>query len=187
MYFPNLRKQLHLLDDPMKREMVEKSLQGFEEYVLPRVSNFKKGIIYNDASSQNIILQRESSKDEYRVVGMIDFDETVHSCYVFDLAISLAYILMENLSPAGYPSPIQFIAPLISGYTSVFPLTTDEQRCLYFLTLARCCQSAVSGEVKFKAEPWNEYLLTTPEKSWRVIELLLRTGKDYVDKCWGVE
>ena len=115
---------------------------------------------------------------------MIDFDETVYSSYIFDLAIALAYIMMENLSPIGYSSPIEFIAPLIAGYASVFPLTLIESSCLFHLTLARCCQSAVSGELSFKAEPWNEYLLCTPKKSWKVIELLLSTGHERVSEVW---
>ena len=184
IHFPLIRKYLSSLDDPRKQEMVENALNGFEEHVLHLVPTFKKGIIYNDASGQNIIVQRDENTDAYKVAGMIDFDETVFSCYIFDLAVSLAYILMENLSPIGSCSPIEFMAPLIAGYASVFPLTTEESGCLYHLTLARCCQSAVSGEVSFKAEPWNEYLLTTPRKSWRVIELLLSTGLENVNKVW---
>ena len=76
------------------------------------------------------------------------------------------------------------MAPLIAGYASVFPLTTIETSCLFHLTLARCCQSAVLGEVSFKAEPWNDYLLATPSKSWKVIELLLSTGHENVNKVW---
>lgn len=164
--------------------MVEKCLTGFENYVLPKISTFKKGIIYNDASGQNIILQKVASKDEYKVVGMIDFDETVYSSYVFDLSTSLAYIMMENLSPAGYPGPVEFIAPLVNGFTSVFPLSSEEKQSLYYLTLARCCLSAVFGELSFKAEPWNEYMLTTPRKSWKLIDLLLSAGNDYVHDVW---
>ncbi len=72
---------------------------------------------------------------------MIDFDETVYSSYIFDLSTSLAYIMMENLSPAGYPGPVEFIAPLFNGFTSVFPLSSEEKQ--NYLTLARCCKSAV--------------------------------------------
>ncbi len=165
--------------------MVEKSLSEFEDFVVPKLSNFQKGIIYNDASCQNIVVQKITGKDEYEVVGMIDFDETVYSSYVFDLSICLAYTMMENLSPTEYPSPIEFVAHIVSGFVSVFPLSLEERQSLYYLALARCCQSAVFGELNFKAEPWNEYMLTTPRKSWKVIELLLSAGKNYVDRVWG--
>ena len=164
---------------------METALQGFEEFLPSRVSSFKKGIIYNDVSGQNTILRRDESNDEYKVVGMIDFDETVHSCYINDLAIAIAYISLENLNPIGCSSPFEFVGPMISGYVHTFPLTSEEISSLYYLTLARCCQSAVSGEVCYKAEPWNEYLLTTPKKSWKVIELMLSMGKEYVDKVWA--
>lgn len=183
-HFPSLREQVSSIDDSKKQEMVEKSLSGFEEFVLPRMANFQKGVIYNDASGQNIMVKKITGKEEYKVVGMIDFDETVHSSYVFDLSVCLAYIMMENLTPANYPGPIEFVAQIVHGFTSVFSLSSEERQCLYYLTLARCCQSAVFGELSYKAEPWNEYMLTTPKKSWKVIGLMLSAGKDYVDKAW---
>lgn len=185
MNFPKVREKIPSLDDPKKQEMVEKSLSGFEEYVVPKIPNFQKGIIYNDPSGQNIVLRKIDGKDEYEVAGGIDFDETVHSSYVFDLSVCLAYIMMENLSPSGYASPVEFVAQIVSGYVSVFPLSSEERQSLYYLVLARCCQSAVFGELNFKAEPWNEYMLLTPRKSWKVIDLLLSVGKDYVDRAWG--
>lgn len=86
--------------------MVENALSGYEKHVLHHVPNFKKGIIYNDPGGQNIIVRKDESTAEYKVIGMIDFDETVYSSYIFDLAIALAYIMMENLSPIGCSSPI---------------------------------------------------------------------------------
>jgi len=55
---------------------------------------------------------------------------------------------------------------------------------LFYLVLARSCQSAVNGELCFKAEPWNSYLLTTPKKLWVLIDTLLAMGKAEVDRIW---
>ena len=73
---------------------------------------------------------------------------------------------------------------LAQGYHAVFPLTPDEFDSLYYLALARCVQSAIMGAHSFKAEPWNTYLLTTPEKAWTVVDFLLSATKEVVDRTW---
>jgi len=75
---------------------------------------------------------------------------------------------------------------MLRGYLDAFPLSRDELGCLYYVVLARMCQSAVSGEYRFIQEPWNAYLLTTPAKAWRVINLMLTLTKDRVEEIWRI-
>ena len=81
-------------------------------------------------------------------------------------------------------NPLQLSCPMLSGYLQAFPMSEEELDCLYYCVLARLCQSAVVGEHKFKQEPWNTYLLTTPAKAWRVMEVIFATTKDEVDRLW---
>ena len=159
-------------------------LDGFEEYVCPKMPNFKKGIIYGDANGLNFIIRKDNVGD-YQMVGMIDFGDCVSSCYVFDLGILLAYVMTENLDLKNGTSPIEFVGPILRGYTDAFPLSREEIDCLYFITMARCCQSGLNGTFCFKQEPWNTYLLNTPAKCWRVIDLMLSMSKEKVDRIWA--
>ena len=59
-----------------------------------------------------------------------------------------------------------------------------ELGCLYYVVLARLCQSAILGEYSYKQEPWNTYLLTTPTHAWKMIEEMLDMGKQAVDTIW---
>ena len=163
--------------------MTRSVLDSFEENVYPKLSNFKKGIIYGDANGLNIIVQKDHDGD-YQMAGMIDFGDCISSYYIFDLGILLAYVMMENLDHKNDMSLIEFVSPILHGYTNALPLSDEELDCLYYIAMARCCQSALNGTYCFKQEPWNTYLLTSPAKSWRLIEFLLKTSKVEIDKLW---
>ena len=180
------RKLLPHLENDKERKMAELVLDAFEQHVCPKIPNFKKGIIHGDANGLNIIIQRDNL-DEYQMVGLIDFGDCVFSCHVFDLGILLAYVMAENLNleTRNGISPIEFVAPILHGYTNAFPLSREEIDCLYYIAMARCCQSCLNGALSFKREPWNTYLLISPAKCWRVIELMLSTSKEKVDEIWA--
>ncbi len=135
--------------------------------------------IYNDANGQNIILQRVSS-NEYKVVEMIDFHETVYSSYIFDLSTSLftswwkTFLQLEPWSSWVYSATGQWL------HLSISTVFRGEAKCVLpdiSSMLSVCC----IRWIKFKAEPWNEYMLTTPRKGWKLIDLLLSAGKWL---CW---
>ena len=179
-HFLTLRKLLPLITDQQKRRMAETVFDLFETHVSPKTLNFKQGIIHGDPNGLNIILQPNASNTaECNIAGVIDFGDAVKTCYVYEMGIMLAYAMLEN------DNPVEFAAPMLSGYLNAFPLSRDEVDSLYYLVLARCCQSAVLGEHQFSIEPWNDYLLTSPAKAWKLIEALLGTPKDEVDKVWA--
>ena len=183
LYFLDMRELLHLTSN---RDNAEKVMNAFEKYVNPKILGFRQSIIHGDMSGANIVLNSMFSENEkrYYFASFIDFGECTKTCTVFDLGISLAYIMMENLRPVTCSNMVEFVSPLISGYSSVMPLSEEEQDSLYYLVLARCCQSAMNGEISFKEEPWNTYLLTTVKKGWLVVDELLSMPKEIVDQAW---
>ena len=140
--------------------------------------------MYGDASGQNIIVKKGTDGD-YRLAGIIDFGHAISSSYVFDLGILLAYIMIENIDHEGV-TPMEFVSPVLHGYVDAFPLTTEEIGSLYYITMVRCCQSALIGTYNFKQEPWNTYFLVTPAKCWRLLKcMLVNSSKEEVDKIWN--
>ena len=182
LYFLDLKKYLPEIDNPLCRSNAAWIFQGFEENVNPKLPLFKTGMIHGDFNGLNIILK--SANNCYHLEGFIDFGDSIKTCIVFDLAMALAYAMIENLESVTCSSVVEFVGPLIGGYNSIFPLTADELDSLYWLILSRCVQSAVNGEMAFKAEPWNDYLLTTPKKAWKLIEYLMNLPKLEVDTIW---
>ena len=183
-HFLSLRELLPQHDDKKQKEMIAHFLYDFEKYVCPKIPNFKKGTIYGDGNGLNFIIRKDSGGD-YQMAGMIDFGDCVSSCYVFDLGILMAYVMSENLDLKNGQSPIEFVGPILRGYTDAFPLSKDEIDSLYYVAMARCCQSGLGGMLTYKQEPWNTYLLNTPSKCWRVIDLMLSASKEKVDRIWA--
>ncbi len=172
------------MDNLSCRANVEKILNYFESFVQPKIPSFSKGVLHDDANGMNVIVKK-NEREEYQIVGMIDFDDSVLSCHVFDIALFLTYTMMENLSPIDNSNPVDFVSPLLQGYLKNFPLSSEEIGCLYYLVLGRCCQSVVLGEVSYKAEPWNTYLLVSPEKAYKLMDIFLTMGKEKVDEIWS--
>lgn len=185
MTFLDMKSYLKDLDDASHIANGAKIFKAFEEYVSPKIPSLRKRIIHGDLNGLNIVLKEKLSSDNaYHIAGFIDFNDCIMTCGIFELGISLAYIMQENLTPVHCSDAVEFVGPLISAYNSVLPLSADELDCLYYLVLARCCQTALNGTRAHKVEPWNSYLLTTPKKSWVLVDQLLSTPKSYVDGTW---
>ena len=184
MKFLDVQQYMDCLDDPKEREIAEKVVSDFKEHVAPKIPTFKKGIIHGDANGLNIVVKKSDASDEYELAGIIDFGDCVHSCYIFELGILLAYTMLENIEPVSGGSPIEFVVPLLRGFVQAFSFSQEEISSLYYVAMARCCQSAVLGTLSFKKEPWNTYLLTTPRKSWKLLQLMLDTSKEEVEQKW---
>lgn len=185
MLFLDMKSYVQDIDDPLQRSNAEKIFKAFEEHVKPKIPSFKQGVIHGDLNGLNIVIRDSLPTDErFHLAGLIDFNDCVKTCCIFELGISLAYIMQENMHPVHCSSSVEFVGPLISAYNTIFPLTAEELDSLYYLVLARCCQTALNGMRSFKVEPWNTYLLTTPQKSWILVDELLKTPKEQVDKIW---
>ena len=183
-YFMDMRRKIPHIESTIMAERATVILDAFEKHVAPKLQNFEQSIIQGDMNGLNIIVDREPLTDRYHYISFIDFSDATKTCTVFELALGLAYIMSENLTPTTCSNCVELVRPLIDGYTRVLPLSKEELDSLYYLVLARSCQSAVNGEINFKQEPWNSYLLVTPAKFWILIDKLLELTKEKVDQIW---
>ena len=57
------------------------------------------GVIHGDYNEQNIIVRDVEERDEmdgYKISGIIDFGDMQRSCYVFEVAITIMYMMVES-------------------------------------------------------------------------------------------
>ena len=182
--FSHIKQFLCDVDDFGNRSKAETVFANFDEHIVPKLSSLEKSVIHGDLNGLNIILRREPTGSTYQLAGVIDFGDTFKACTIFDLGICLAYLMLENMDPIHCPTAIEFVGPLIAGYHHIMPLGDSELNSLYHLVLARCVQSAVMAAHSFKAEPWNNYILTGAEKAWALVDLMLSMRKEVVDEIW---
>ena len=179
MNFSDVKEYITHLQDDHKRHTANHIVAMFEEHIVPVIPTMKRGVIHNDMNGMNILFD-VTDEGKCELCGLIDFGDCIRTCTMFELAITMAYSMLEK------ENPVECVAPVFRGYQDVFPLSKEELNCLYYAVLARLCQSAVNGEYHFTLEPWNTYLLTTPVHAWKVIDILLKLTKERVEEMWDI-
>jgi len=163
--------------DQNRSKLVREVCESFKKEVAPKLHLLPKQTIHADANNNNIIVTPDSS------FGFIDFGDINYSCRIFELAISLMYILniADDLSCGNTRMAGHFFA----GYYSVNPLTGEELELLHVLVAARFCQSLVIGAYSNKyLDPDNEYLLESARNGWKNLEAFWKLPKEEVLKTW---
>ena len=143
-----------LIKDPELRSMVVDLTVKFESFTAPCLSELRKSVIYNDANDYNILVG--GGEDIYTknqcVTGFIDLGDMVYGTTVGDLAIAIAYAILDK------PQPLAAAAEIVKGYHSVFPLSEGELSALFGLVTLRLCMSVCIAAEQQQNQPDNDYL-----------------------------
>ncbi|KAB1257407.1 Hydroxylysine kinase [Camelus dromedarius] len=165
-----------------KREIVEQVIQLFKDEVMTKLSHFRECINHGDLNDHNILI--ESSKSAcgdavYQVSGILDFDDMSYGYYVFEVAITIMYMMIES------KTPIQVGGHVLAGFESVIPLTPVERGALFLLVCSRFCQSLVLAAYSCHLYPENEeYLMITAKTGWRHLQQMFDMGQKAVEEIW---
>ncbi|MGE5464077.1 MAG: phosphotransferase, partial [Syntrophothermus sp.] len=147
-------KNINLVQDGELRSLLESLTANFEKFTLPLLSGLKKSTIYNDANDFNILLG--GGDDIYSrnqsVAGFIDLGDMVYGTTVGDLAIAIAYAILDK------PQPLESAAEVVKGYHSILPLDEEELSALFGLITMRLCMSVCIAAEQQMNQPGNEYL-----------------------------
>jgi 4-aminobutyrate aminotransferase-like enzyme/Ser/Thr protein kinase RdoA (MazF antagonist) len=150
---------LHHLD-PARRALVERLFAPYEPLAASRLSQLPAGLLHNDANDYNLLVT------EGQVSGLLDFGDMMYGPRVCELAIAIAYAIMDK------PDPLTAAAHVVAGYHQAAPLTEAELEVLYPLICARLCVSVTNSALQRQAEPGNEYLSISERPAWAVLERL---------------
>jgi 4-aminobutyrate aminotransferase-like enzyme/Ser/Thr protein kinase RdoA (MazF antagonist) len=161
-----IRDYLDHIARPERRAMVEHFLAQFEAQVLPVLPTLRTSVIHNDANDYNILVG-EAHTVPRQVVSLLDFGDMVQTYTVCDVAIAAAYAMMHKADP------LTAAAQVVAGYHEVFPLTEAELEVLYPLICIRLCVSVVNSAYQQKVEPGHDYLTTSEQPAWALLEQLM--------------
>jgi 4-aminobutyrate aminotransferase-like enzyme/Ser/Thr protein kinase RdoA (MazF antagonist) len=151
---------LHLFEGEKKR-IIQHFQTQFREN-LPVYAALRKSVIHNDANDNNIVVSADLRKPQ--VMALIDYGDAVHSQVVNDLAVALAYAVMNH------PDPLAAALPLVAGYHKNCPLEAAELAVLYNLVAMRLVISVTKSAINKIKEPDNTYLLISEKPAWEVLE-----------------
>ena len=143
-----------LIADEELKTLVQKFAEDFERRVVPNLPRLRTSVIHNDANDYNILVG--GGNDLYSrnqsVVGLIDFGDMIHSYTVGDLALAIAYTILDQ------SDPLTIAAEITRGYHTAFPLTEDEIAALFGLVTLRLCTSVAIAADQQRQQPENAYL-----------------------------
>jgi len=157
--------------EPARRELVERHMESFRKEVVPRLDSLERGVIHNDANDHNLLV-RMGTDDQPVLAGLIDFGDSRHTITVAELAITAAYLMLDQ------DYPLTTAALVTHGYSSIRPLTTTEQSLLFDLIKTRLCASILMSARGLHFEPDNEYLQISSQPVWRLLERLSMIDPD---------
>ncbi|XP_030647449.1 hydroxylysine kinase-like [Chanos chanos] len=175
---PLLEQYLHALDGKPVQKIVKSVIEQYKSEVVPNLSSFRKCINHGDFNDHNVLVEPDGPSN-YKISGILDFGDMSQGYYIFELAITIMYMMIES------PSPLDVGGPVLAGWESVIPLNETEREALYLLVLGRFCQSLVLAHYTVLQHPENEeYLMTTSKTGVRLLHQLWELGKQEVEKRW---
>ncbi|KAK6189101.1 hypothetical protein SNE40_005142 [Patella caerulea] len=170
---------------PEDRQLVNKVIEAFENEINP--ANFPKGYIHGDMNESNILVAPEEGQGDlpteckrYKFTGVIDFQHTAYSCFVYNLAVNVTYVMIftDRINQLDVPGHI------LAGYLSLRQLTDEEFGSLKVLLAVRMCQSLVFGAHTYHLDPTNASALHTSKRGWSLLYKFWSEPKDKLESRW---
>lgn len=149
-----VRKYQTLILEKETRQLVGKLADEFERDTLPLLSHLRRSAIHNDANDYNVLVG--GGNDLYthnqHVIGLVDFGDMVFSYTIGDLAITIAYAILDKADP------LAAAAQIVAGYHAENPFTEVEFAALFGLVKLRLCVSVCMAAHQQQQRPDDEYL-----------------------------
>jgi 4-aminobutyrate aminotransferase-like enzyme/Ser/Thr protein kinase RdoA (MazF antagonist) len=149
-----------------RRALVERFFSEWEKIDWSRL---RFSVIHNDANDYNILV----NESERRVTAILDYGDVVHTATVCELAVALAYVMLDK------PDPIGAAAQVVAAYHETYPLTEPETDALYTLAVTRLCCSVCYAAKQTRDAPDNEYLNISNRPAWALLERLASVEFDW--------
>jgi len=130
-----------LIEDEKLREHVLRCHIRIDE-------RLRRSVIHGDANDHNVLVDPE----RMIVTGLLDFGDMVYSYTVGELAIAIAYVVLDKDDPHAAADEV------VAGYTSEFQLRAEELEMLWPLVRLRLAMSVCLAARQLRAQPENEYL-----------------------------
>ncbi len=157
--------------DPARRALIETLFARYTARIAPRLTSLRASVLHQDANDNNVII---AANDPDRIAGLIDFGDMCFGRTVNELAITLAYALLDA------PDLYAAARATIEGYVAAFPLLEDEADVLFDLMRMRLAASVCISSHQSRQHPENDYLLITQAPAFALLERLDRIDPEFM-------
>lgn len=147
----NARQVVHekivLIEDADLRHSIQYFANQFDRHTSKFLRTLPKSVIHNDANDGNVIVSNDHS-----VVGIIDIGDAVYSWAVGELAIAIAYAILDQAAP------LSLATEMVAAFNEESKLQEDELGAIFGLVCMRLCVSAVIAADQQQQRPDDPYL-----------------------------
>jgi Ser/Thr protein kinase RdoA (MazF antagonist) len=151
------------VDDEQTRVLINRFYEHYENNVVPKVSELRQGVIHGDANEQNFLVSKGTPSE---VTGLIDLGDMQWATHINDLAIAMAYALLDV-------KDIESTArEIVNGYNKEFPIQNAEFEVLSDLVVMRLITSIVLTSNRAKKYPENTYIICSQEPAINLLKKL---------------
>ena len=154
------RSKIALVDAPEKRRILEWMFHFYAASALPKLEKLPHSLIHSDANDENLLVQ------DGRVVGLLDFSDSLYNPTICELAVALAYSMLDQ------PQPLDSAAEILSGYHAVRPLSIVELEVLFPLICGRLCTTVAIAAERRQLDPEHPTWFVTEARAWTLLERL---------------
>jgi 4-aminobutyrate aminotransferase-like enzyme/Ser/Thr protein kinase RdoA (MazF antagonist) len=159
--------------DPDDRAVVRLAFDRYEQRVAPVLDRLPISVLHQDANDFNVLVDVDESGAP-RISGIIDFGDATFGRRANELAVALAYALLD------VPDVAATARRVIGGYTEVAALSADELRVLFDLVVARLAMSVVISSHRSAEFPDNEYLVVSRAPALRLLRRLTSMRPEFL-------
>jgi 4-aminobutyrate aminotransferase-like enzyme/Ser/Thr protein kinase RdoA (MazF antagonist) len=151
---------------PADRDLVERALDRHARRAVPHLERLRAAVVHHDLNDHNLLV----AGDE--VTGIIDFGDLHMGRQVNELAVLLAYTLLDA------PDLVATTRQVVSGYVEHQPLDELELQVLFDLVVARLAMSVAISSHRSRQFAGNDYLTISQRPALRLLGRLMAVRPD---------
>jgi len=172
--FDIVRESSPLIADAALRALVVSVADRVAARDGERLARLRRAVVHNDPNDYNVLV-RPSAEGTAAIVGLLDFGDIVYSYRAADLAIAIAYAVLDKADPLATAEAI------VRGYARTRGVDDDEAASLYALVLLRLCMSTSIAAHQQAQRPGDPYLSVSQAAIARTLPRLASLDRDAVD------
>ncbi|MCV6548269.1 MAG: aminotransferase class III-fold pyridoxal phosphate-dependent enzyme [Cohaesibacter sp.] len=174
----NCRAFLKDIADEDNRAMAERFFERYDTIVRPIFPHLRGAVIHHDANDYNLIVNEDAQSANRYKIGLIDFGDMAYSRQINELAVTMAYALMqsEDLIVEG--------AEIVKAYCKHFALTDEEWIALPVQLAMRLVMSVCISSNRAKDFPDNDYLTISQKPAFELLKRLDRLNPHFLSAVW---
>jgi 4-aminobutyrate aminotransferase-like enzyme/Ser/Thr protein kinase RdoA (MazF antagonist) len=134
-------------------------------------NKLRKSTVHNDVNDNNIVVS--SCLENPKIEAIIDYGDAVHTQTINDLAIALAYSMMDK------NDPLDAAIPVVKGYHHSFKLQEEELELLFTLIPMRLLITVTKSAINKEKEPDNIYLQVSEKPAWDLLYKWSNVNPDF--------